>query len=332
MRPPWSLLGMTVLGGAAGGVVLGLFTDAWRGLVVPYSLLDLLALLLTAAGGAAAFTHLHHPRRARYVLRRLSSSWLSREVLTTGLLGVALTAAAVASWGDAAPAFQRALDSGLLVLALVALWVTAMIYASLPAMRSWYGPLTVVSMVGIGLYTGWVWHLAALALAGVPARALAPLRDATWAGAAALAGVKALQVRHFADARRRLTLGLGSGLPLGPYRLQDPGTGRPPYRTQTQAWPDLDPGFRRSGYAVSFALLFLVPALLAGTLLAYPAAGIALAVVALAGATGERWLFFADATHSSKLWLIGGDEERAPSRVAAPARVLAFLERYREGG
>lgn len=329
MRPTAPLLLLTTLQGLAGG--LALTVAIWLSLNPPPEMLSAfvgllrLASLLAAAGGVASFFHMHRPRAGIYVLRRLKTSWLSREALTTGIFVAAVVLVGWV-WPADTPSYLAAAWVTA-TLGLVAMWVTAMLYATIPAMRSWHSPITVLAMMGTGLLSG-AGLAAGLAAQGptAPAAALTAL----WllAGLAALAVVKGLQIHLFAEARRSLSAESGTGLPMGPWRLQDTGTSRPPYRTQTQVWPGISPLIRFAGNVGVYVFLVAVPAACFAVTLLLPGGFTLVGAFSLIlGALLERWMFFADATHSSRVWF--QDQVKAPSRVAtarkSPEWVAKFL-------
>jgi DMSO reductase anchor subunit len=325
MRPTWPLLALTILQGLAGGLML---TLALAVVIAPHgdSTLVLRGLVLSLAlgglGGLSSFFHMHRIQAARFILRRLRTSWLSREALTTGLFVGALAVLVLARLLIHPLAW---LDGGVAVVAglgAVAVFVTAMLYATIPAMRSWHSPLTVVSLIGFGLLSGLGLLLVLLVwpAAGGPSPLWAGARDGMLVLLVIMAAVKGLQWRLFQEARNQVRAATGTGLPMGPYRLQDTGTTRPPYRTQPQTWPPLQPRQRQIGYLLLFLLAFLGPFV---AYAAAPPAGGAVAVLTgtialLSGTLVERWMFFRDSTHSSRVWF--GDQAWQPSQVAEPAR------------
>jgi DMSO reductase anchor subunit len=324
MRPTGSLLGITVLTGVATGVTLA---GALTLLTFPHlpagtaPFLRWLAFGLATLGGVASFFHMHRIQAARFILRRLRTSWLSREALSTGVFVGWLGLLALAPLVTVVPpTVERVAFALAAVFGLVAVFVTAMIYATIPAMRSWHSPLTVVAMGGVGLVTGGGIVAAGLAWLGAPPSVLAAERDGLVASLLLVVAVKALHIGQFAHARAWVRASTGTGLPLGPYRLQDTGTTRPPYRTQTQVWPALTASARTAGY-VAMMLLLGLPAVgfLEGLSGGPPSLVAASALALFVGALTERWMFFADATHSSRVWF--QDEPRRPSRVA-PAHAL----------
>jgi DMSO reductase anchor subunit len=316
MKPTGPLLLLTVFQGLAGGSVLVL---AFLVSLLPHQVATPVraevlgaALVFAAVGGVSSFFHMHRIQAARYVLRRLKTSWLSREALTTGLFGGALALAT-------ALGFIQDWRGGLFVALVwlaaaagfVAMLVTALLYATIAAMLSWHSPLTVLVLLMVGWLSG-----GSIALALTAPSQSAVVGTVMLAVIALVALVKGLQWHFFTLARRRVTAKTGAGLPKGPYRLQDTGTTRPPYRTQTQIYYEMDPSARTATILWVVATLMVVPAL---GLVGWMAAGArwmlaAAALSSVIGALSERWLFFRDATHSSRVWFT--DEPHYPSRVA----------------
>ena len=333
MRPTTPLLLITVLQGLSGGITLAV--AAFSFLLPPAS--DnvlrnalLLSFAIAVIGGISSFFHMHRPQAGKYILRRLQTSWLSREALTTGLYAMILGVVALGPlvlpinswWYWVGGVFAS-------LAALAAMFVTAMLYATIPAMRSWHSPLTVLSMMAVGLSSGGYVMLAILGLSHLtsPVHRLAIFM---LLATIVVAGIKLLQWKLFRDARRSLNAATGTGMPRAPYRIIDTGTTRPPYQTQTQVWPDLPLSVRGGLETVAVLTLVLLPlgvivATLGGT-------GVGLltvlgAISFLIGTFVERWLFFGDATHSSKVWFV--DQEKVGSRVATNRLSPALVRRFR---
>ncbi|MCL4521181.1 MAG: dimethyl sulfoxide reductase anchor subunit [Firmicutes bacterium] len=297
MKAPIPLLLITVLQGVSGGLALALAIDLGAGGhvgILPYGI----GLVLALIGGAASFTHMHQLKAGRFMLRGWRTSWLSREALTTSWYIAALVGEIVwlkvAAVGEGAVVWA-AVTAG---LALLAMFVTAMVYSSIPAMLSWHSPLTTVGMMLTGIVGGW--------MTGLVFDYQKPWETAVALGLLALwAGVRALQVRFFIDARRRVMAATGTGLPRPPYRLQDTGTTKPPYRTQTQIAPELSRGSHRGSLVALACWMIVLPLALTGGvhLWGHPVtiAGVRAASVVV-GSFIDRWLFFRDASHSSRVW------------------------------
>jgi DMSO reductase anchor subunit len=310
MHPSASVIFFTVASGAGYGLLATLALLAALGLIVPGGGLGLvgfgLALVLITAGLLSSTLHLGHPERAWRAFSQWRSSWLSREAV-----------AAVATYVPAV------LLAGLFVLfdpprwlvavlglltaagAVATVICTAMIYRSLKPISAWHNRLTVPGYLVLGAATGLALAYAILAGFGSPA--------APAAGVGAIAALAAgfLQKRAYwrlidetpSPSTPETATGLGA---IGRVRLfEPPHTGR-------------NYLMREMGYAVArkhaealrrivLVAGFVAPAWavalgigLSGSMA--PALGIAAAVAALIGALVERWLFFAEARHTTMLY------------------------------
>ncbi|MCS6933003.1 MAG: dimethyl sulfoxide reductase anchor subunit [Acetobacteraceae bacterium] len=302
MKPAASIVVFTTLSGAGYGLLFWLAVlrpaglvpqSAWFGVPVL-----LLALALVTAGLLSSLLHLGRPERAWRALSQWRSSWLSRE----GVAAVATFPPAIL-FGLAMLAGRDglALVFGLLAAAGAAatVWCTGMIYASLKPVREWHLPLVAPGYLVFGAFTG-----AALL---VPPSALAGRGAGVALLAAVLAAVALAVKRAFwaaADAAPA-PAGLASLTGLGRF-----GTVRPldPPNAGT-AYLMREMGFRIArAHAARLRRIvvlggFLAPALLLAAAAAVPGAWAALpalpaAAAALGGMLVERWLFFAEATHT----------------------------------
>ena len=311
MRAPVPLLLITVLQGVSGGMAVTfaivLATGGHVG-VVGYGT----ALGLALIGGASSFTHMHQLSAGRYMLRGWRTSWLSREALTTSWFIAALAVQIL--WLRGTGVSEGVTVWGIVTagLGLFAMWVTAMVYATIPAMRSWHSPLTVVALMLTGVFGGWV-----VALVFSPSRPWEiPL---AFALALVWAFTRALQDRFFITARRGVMAATGTGLPRPPYRLQDTGTTKPPYRTQTQIAPEISGATRRNALLTILWWMLILPGILTASAHVFSAPITIAAVRAgsvVVGSFMDRWLFFRDATHSSRVWFSDQSFPKRP-RVAA---------------
>ncbi len=309
MKPAASVIAFTVASGAGYGLLfwlallrpLGLVPQgAWFGGVAA-----VLALALITAGLLSSTTHLGRPERAWRAFSQWRSSWLSRE----GVAAVATYVPAglfflsiVAGWPVLAAV------SGLLAAAgaAVTVWCTGMIYASLKPIKEWHHPLVTPGYMLFGAFTGAA-LLAVLAgfwgMDGVPAAIAAvlgalgfALKRAYWRSVDATPPV----------ATAESATGLGS---IGQVRPLDP-----PHTETNYLLREM--GFRIARvHAARLRMItlgggFVAPALLLA--LALPVGGwvgwllLALAaVLAIAGMLVERWLMFAQATHTVTLYYRG---------------------------
>jgi DMSO reductase anchor subunit len=309
MKPAASIVVFTTLSGAGYGLLFWLTLlrpaglvpqSAWFGVPVL-----LLALALVTAGLLSSLLHLGRPERAWRALSQWRSSWLSRE----GVAAVATFPPAIL-FGLAMLAGKEglALVFGLLAAggAAATVWCTGMIYASLKPIREWHLPLVAPGYLVFGAFTGAALLAlpAALAGAGGGVSLLAALL-------AAAALVMKRAIGRLADAAPPpATAGSLTGLSrFGTVRPLDPPN------TET-AYLMREMGFRLArAHAAKLRRIvvlggFLAPALLLATAAALPGAWAALpalaaAAAALAGMLVERWLFFAEATHTVATYYLG---------------------------
>ncbi len=314
MKPALSIVFFTVASGAG----LGLLALLALADLCPVPLLSpavlprgiVLALLLVAAGLASSVLHLAKPSNAWRSFARFRTSWLSREAVLAALLfPLVFFYLLVVSFGAAGA--RRALSA--IVVCLLAwglLLCTAMIYASLKPIRQWRTAWTPAAYLLLGHWSGALLLLVlTIGYGGEPR---------VWAWLAAALGVAALVAklgywRHGAADRQGesvLTLEQAIGVPQGvrppgvsvaQARLFDAGHTQRTFLTDEFIFRIA----RRHAQALrgaALALGFVIPLI---WLVAGPrhwAAALAVAVLALAGLLAERWLFFADARHTVRLY------------------------------
>jgi DMSO reductase anchor subunit len=321
LRPAPSIVLFTTASGAGYGLLFLLALGAPFGLFPSergFGAAGLgLALALITLGLVASAAHLGHPERAWRAVSQWRTSWLSREgalALLTYLpaLGLALgwiRLERTAGW--------FALCALLAALGAVAtVYCTGMIYASLRPIRQWHQPLVAPVYLGFALMSGaLLLHLllASFGLARTGAAVLALLATGL-AFALKTAYWRAIDAAAPGSTPESAT-GLG---PLGLVRMIEPP------HTQTNYLLD-EMGFvvaRR--HARKLRVLAYACGLGGGgllTLVALPAPGWAAALLAtlaaLLGILGialERWLFFAEATHTAMLYY--GRRPGAPQAAA----------------
>ena len=307
MHPAYSVILFTVTSGAGFGLLFltalgagaGLFPDRpWFG---PVSVA--LALVLMGAGLLASTFHLGHPERAWRAYSQWRSSWLSRE-------GVAATAAFPAAalfvygWnfggGDWWPiaAFASAL------LAVISVICTAMIYASLKPIRQWRNPYVVPVYLALALMSG------ALIL-----QALLALFDVTpnWASwTAAAASILALLVKlGYWNSISKTTDAQSAPQALGMPEYDRARMFDPPHSEENYLLEEMGYSVARKHARRLWRLVavfgFLAPFVLSVLMMELSgAAAIGVSILAvLSGYLGmliERWLFFAEATHTVTLY------------------------------
>lgn len=313
MKPAFSIIFFTVGSGAGLGL---LALTALFDVFSPGSLSSqvvwrsaLLGLALIAAGLASSTMHLANPRNAWRSFARIRTSWLSREAaLAVALFPVAGLYVLLAEQGSVG------LGRSLLALASVLLaWAvlvcTAMIYASLKPIRQWHTRWTPVNYVLLGHWSGAL-------LLGAAASAYMTMPAALLVLAAAL-GFAALVAKlgyWYAMSRGAGTalshaIGVEFGVrapgapPTVAARLLDVGHSRATFLTD-------EFGFvvarRHAGLlrAVALVLAFGLPLgfLVWGHSYGYWQTTLAIALCGMIGLLVERWLFFAEARHTVRLY------------------------------
>ncbi|WP_439577612.1 dimethyl sulfoxide reductase anchor subunit family protein [Elioraea sp.] len=310
MHPAPSVIVFTVASGAGYGLLATLALLAAFGAIAPSLWLGLvgfgLALALISAGLLASTLHLGHPERAWRAFSQWRSSWLSREgvaavatYLPAGLLALLFSVFA--------PGRGTLVLLGLLTAAgaVVTVVCTAMIYRSLKPIHAWCNHWTVPGYLALGAATGLTLAFAVLGAFGE--RAAGPVGIAAILGLAAAWWVKRsywafLEVVPAASTPETAT-GLGR---IGKVRLLDP-----PHTGENFLTKEM--GFRiarkHAGRLRVIAVIggivlpaaFVVIALATAQPINSLAAALA-AVLAFAGALVERWLFFAEARHTTMLY------------------------------
>ena len=309
MHPALSVLVFTTVSGAGYGLLFLLGLGAPAGLVPADRWFGLgamgLALGLITVGLLSSTLHLTHPERSWRAFGQWRSSWLSRE----GVIAMATYAPAglfAAGW-----VFAGATGGPWAVLALLAaagaivtVYCTGQIYASLKPIRQWHNAWVVPLYLGFALMTGALWLNAWAWLYGTPlpwVQVLAALAlMAGW-------GLKVGYWRHSVLAEPGSSIGSATGLGhMGRVRLLDP-----PHTEENYLMKEM--GFRVArkhadrlrrwaillggGLPLGLVLLLFQTDGPLGTLLAVLAA-----LLNLLGALISRWLFFAEATHSVTLY------------------------------
>jgi sulfite dehydrogenase (quinone) subunit SoeC len=307
LHPSPSIILFTTAAGAGYGLLflLGLGAAQLLPQAPGFALAGLgLAFALITTGLLSSLGHLGHPERAWRALSQWRSSWLSRE----GILALAtFVPASLLGFGwvvreDTQGWFAFA---GLLAAlgAAATVFATGMIYASLKPVRAWHRPLTAPLYLAFALMSGALLLHLLLAAFGAP-RGFAGVLAAL---ATVFAfGLKALQWHAIAAEVPHSTPESATGLgEFGLVRMIEPP------HTQTNYLLD-EMGFRIGrkharklrllAYAFAMGAFFL-------TLLALAVTGLpAMLAAALAAAGGicaitlERWLFFAEATHTVMLY------------------------------
>ena len=313
MKPALSIVFFTVASGAG----LGLLALLALADLCPVPLLSpeavvrgiALALLLIAAGLASSVLHLAKPSNAWRAFARFRTSWLSREAVVAALLFPVTFVYLVTVWSAGAGTMRTVLAIAITLLAWGLLFCTAMIYASLKPIRQWRTGWTPAAYLLLGHWSG---ALIAVALAiGYGGEAM------RWAWLAAGLGVAALIAklgywRHASDRGGRSALTLEQaigvrqgvrppGISVAQARLFDVGHTQRTFLTDEFVFR-LARQHAQAVRGAALALGFGIPLLWLATGPRHWAAATSVAMLALVGLVAERWLFFADARHTVRLY------------------------------
>ena len=256
------------------------------------------ALAMSVMGLLSSTLHLGHPERAWRALSQWRSSWLSRE----GVLALVCLAcfSAFALWQWLLPPAPSWFGWLCTALALLVVYATAMIYASLTTVARWHNALTPVCYLAFAVASGVLglnlllsyYHIPAPAIATIAAALLAaawilkllwwwrtdnqdsPSSVASATGLGAMGAVKLLFSPHSSENYLQQEMG---------FRIA---------RKRAQALRRL---------ALTFGLLLPLSLLVMSPSTSWVAAALALLAL-LTGLLVERWLFFAEAKHSVMLY------------------------------
>ena len=307
MHPAYSVIVFTTASGAGFGLLVWLALFGLLGLVPTERWLGFagfaLAFALVTGGLLASTAHLGRPERAWRAFSQWRTSWLSREgvmavatYVPAGLLAIGWVFLETARGVFALMALLT------IVCAVLTLYTTGMIYASLRTIRQWHQPLTAPIYVALGLASGAVLLNLLLALFGKPGRGAAWLAVVCLIVAAALKWLYWLRIDGEA---REYTIEAATGLGhLGKVRALEPPHTQPNFIMREMGYRVARKHAQRLrklallfAFAVPIAMLLLsqMPGLaILGTLLATLSMALGLLI--------ERWLFFAEAEHVSMLY------------------------------
>lgn len=309
MHPSFSIILFTVLSGTGYGILALLGYGAATRLLPPNQKFAIaafaMALAMITIGLLASFFHLGRPSRSWRAISQWRSSWLSREG-SAALLTYIPALPFAAGWAlfGINTGFFALCGAIATILALVTVFCTGMIYASLKPVHQWYNRWVVPSYLVIAIMTGALWMNFLLQSRGLARPTVAGIA----AGAALIGFMLKIGYWRFIDTTgARSTPQTATGLDqFGRVRMIDP--------------PHTQENFlsREMGYRVArkhawqlrricLSFGFFVPLVLAGLTIAVTgrfATIIALvsAISAMLGILIERWLFFAEAKHTVMLY------------------------------
>lgn len=317
MHPALSVIFFTTLSGAGYGLLAWLGISIallnLRGLVLPVltgvQLAALvLGLALSTVGLFCSMAHLGKPFRSWRAFSQWRTSWLSREgVASIATVLPALAVGALLLWGEPGPTGTPLLAVSGALLALCALATvvcTAMIYASLKPIPAWRHPLVVPVYLLFALLTGLA-LLFALMLAMLGNQGPGAMLLTLAIVAALLVALKWLYWYETDRAGLPADRGAAIGLPGREATVFERPHTEANYITREMAFEIARRHalWLRIGASALIAGAPLLAFLALGLGLAGPAAALCLAaVLMLAGAFLERWLFFAQARHVVTLY------------------------------
>jgi len=324
MKPAFSVLCFTVLSGAGLGalaLLCGLDLAAASGMLALPIARPLMpsavavALALVVAGLMSSMLHLANPKNAWRSAARWRSSWLSREAIVALVLAVAAACYGLAWWFAAPTALRLLLALCTLLAAWGTLLCTAMIYASLKPIRQWHTWRVPLNYLLLGHASGALLVAGIVRGAGHPAGTLIAIACALLIAAAA---AKIDYWRYIASDAGVTTIERAIGVAEGVHGAPVPGRNAP--ATSVMAARLFDTGHARGTFLTREFLVnvglrrrrrlqwvmwvgaFVLPLLwLTVGLPRWPGALLAVAACII-GLLAERWLFFADARHTVRLF------------------------------
>tara|TARA_R110002126_G_scaffold225972_1_gene370743 strand:- start:869 stop:1786 length:918 start_codon:yes stop_codon:yes gene_type:complete len=300
MHPAISVIFFTVISGAGFGfmALLGFGWAMPQGPLAAF-LISLLAGGLCVIGLLSSLLHLGHPERFWRAFSQWRSSWLSREGVLS-VLTLTLFAIYALVWMVTGNRLSW-LGFIIAILAIVTIYATSMIYASLKTVPSWYNYLTSACYVAFGLASGF----ALAATFGV--RYEIGNISVTWLSIIVLLAAWGLKLMWWyrADNIGFSETGTDAGTATGLGHLGKVTLFEKPHSGENYLTKEMMHQIGRKHAkklrAISVIFGLLVPFILA-------ACGYATGVVGpfmfvgfisiLAGLFAERWLFFAEAKHA----------------------------------
>jgi len=267
----------------------------------------LVALALSTVGLIASTFHLGRPERAWRSVSQWRTSWLSREGVMAILTFVPALGFAVAWWlSGAGTGVTAALGVLAAACSLATVACQAMIYATLRPIRQWHHRLVLPNFLLLALFTGAVWLAGGVALADAAGARLVAMIAVIFA-----LGASVVKLAYWRD--------IDASPPVATIETAT-GLGRLFGQVRMLEAPHTEENYllREMGYAIArkhasrlrtiaLGVGFVTPVVLlvAGVALPAPARAVLLLLAALAAILGvyvERWLFFAEATHTVTLY------------------------------
>jgi DMSO reductase anchor subunit len=303
MHPAFSVLVFTVVSGAGYGLAFLMVLGHLIGLsaLQDQTLLlsgGVLAFVMISGGLLSSTLHLANPKNAWRAFSRFKTSWLSREAVFAilfypffmlYLLGVYLDGEQIAA--------VYVLAGGVsIALAMVTLFCTSMIYASLKTIRQWNSALTPVNYLALGLMSG---SVLLIALHALIVQSVSPLLN-NLVMALLVVGLVVNVIYFLCIVTPSGSIfKTATGFTQASVRLLDQGHTSNGFLNNEFGYTVAANQLLRIRLA-ALVVAFVVPMLL---VLAGGGALLLIAAIAtLAGLLAERWLFFAEARHVVRLF------------------------------
>lgn len=311
MKPTFSIIFFTVISGAGQGLLSLLALAA----VCPVETLPgpayttgiALALALIVVGLASSTLHLAKPSNAWRAFSRFRTSWLSREaVFAAALVGMGLVFGGSIA-GGVHYAIRVPIAALTSLLSCAVLLCTAMIYASLKPIRQWHTYWTPANYLLLGHWSG---ALLLLALALTYDAQPMPFAWLAIAIGVVAFAAKLAYWRTAGDPTRALTLerAIGvregvrpPGMTVAQARLFDAGHSQGTFLTHEFGFT-LARKYANALRACALLLAFGIPAVAFVADWRDAAVADVVAAACLLGLLAERWLFFAEARHTVRLY------------------------------
>ncbi|MGY8861206.1 MAG: dimethyl sulfoxide reductase anchor subunit family protein [Pseudomonadales bacterium] len=302
MHPAFSVLIFTVTSGAGYGLLTWLGVGQLLGFTQASTadqqiILGVIAMVLVSIGLLSSTMHLANPKNAWRSFSRFRTSWLSREAVFAILLyPVAALYAAAIFWQWSSINILAGLS---IILALITLFSTSMIYASLKTIRQWNTPMVPALFMAYALSSGGLLFLAVSGFFG----ALNPQLLTVVMGLVLITLALKLVYFFWQGKPQGATIQTATGFTQASVRLLDAGHSAPTFLN------------REFGYQITADKLLRLRIVM--TLVAFilplgvmywftQGASVAMLSVAwclmMAGLLVERWLFFAEARHVVRLY------------------------------
>jgi len=312
MHPAKSVIYFTVATGAGYGLFSWLAILAFMGVLPADKIMGFIMLAiafgLIITGLLASTLHLGRPERAWRALSQWRSSWLSREgvmaILTFIPMGIFAVYWVFMGQNTGFPAVIGLIGAG---MAMITVFTTSMIYASLKAIPAWYNVWTKIGYLVLSLMSGAVLAIAILQAHDQDDAVFHLLAPASALLALGLI-VKLLYWRHIHSAQAVSTAESATGLG----RFGKVTQAASPHSADNYLLKEM--GFEiarkhaRKLRIITIIMGFVFPFLLVGVVMHYIDGHFMggttkfAALSCLLGLVFERWLFFAEAKHVVTLY------------------------------